>query len=757
MHTSKPKPTATSPPPPLPSSSSSSSSSIPSTPNNTVIYCRGTSTSTNRPCRRPITLPSPSSNTHNTLTSDVGVGGEDEGAFYCYQHKGQSGRRRSRFGVPFWGKEDEEGEEGEEEEGQRGVRVGEGIHIRNRLSTDEDEAFNRELSNMSLHNPARQILDCPQSHKNGARKDAAGDLGPSPSTQRRANRPTSKSAAGSKEGNASPMFKCEGYSKKTGKRCSRKFRDPSYDLKSYDGLYLCHIHRAAAESHENANTAKKIELEKYISPLTSEETRRMLLTELEKPLSKSDRPGFIYIFRMMERKDGNRKEASGSPPNLFKIGRTSNPHRRMAEWGKQCKYVPKMMDIFPSSSASSSSTVNSASPLRSSSASPQSKHEIPSTTCSRSPFLAPLPSQTQQQQSMASSPSPLRFSHRAERLIHIELRDRFWSGPIVCKNCGDAHYEWFKVNGGDADEEDSDDREEAQSELEPVRNDMMRGDVGDNSTEKNKEKKKKGTYEELRTIVSKWVGYVQEIYGQDGALLDAPAYEKVGEDESEEGADYSSTSGGLSPCPSPCWSTVYPVSPISRRSRADLPPFPVISIQPPSNPAGLMSGKDLGVVDGDVTFHSRGTTNSDGDDEGRGEEDEEEDMYYTAGSDEDRDHDYGTPDEGAAEDGGFDDERESDAISSLLIALTLESGGKLSPSSSPLNRCDSKLHNDLGLSGMDRQPSTLSGTNSPLSSSSDESKVGGNRLDDICTTQSGIWSAATSDGEGEEDGEWWPS
>jgi hypothetical protein len=79
---------------------------------------------------------------------------------------------------------------------------------------------------------------------------------------------------------------------------------------------------------------------------------------------------------------------------LFKIGRTKNLHRRMYQWVSKCEYVPKMVECFPR-------TVDE---------------------------------------------EQVRFSHRVERLIHIELFDRYRADAEICGGCGGMHREWFKVS-----------------------------------------------------------------------------------------------------------------------------------------------------------------------------------------------------------------------------------------------------------------------------------------------------------------------
>ncbi|TPX61068.1 hypothetical protein PhCBS80983_g01398 [Powellomyces hirtus] len=119
-------------------------------------------------------------------------------------------------------------------------------------------------------------------------------------------------------------------------------------------------------------------------------TKRRLYNELQKPISPRDRPGFIYVYQLI----GNTQDVRGYDSSMYKIGRTSNIPRRLHEWSTRCGYTPHLTEYFPTF-------------------------------------------------------APIRFSHRCERLIHIELAEQFGAGPIVCPGkCREAHYEWFCARGG---------------------------------------------------------------------------------------------------------------------------------------------------------------------------------------------------------------------------------------------------------------------------------------------------------------------
>src|SRR2546421_4938811 len=89
---------------------------------------------------------------------------------------------------------------------------------------------------------------------------------------------------------------------------------------------------------------------------------------------------------------------------LYKVGRTTNVYKRLYQWNKQCKYIPELIEAFP-------------------------KIESPSSN----------------NEDIESEIINCKYVHRAERLIHIELKARFKADIEKCKKCGSIHQEWFKV------------------------------------------------------------------------------------------------------------------------------------------------------------------------------------------------------------------------------------------------------------------------------------------------------------------------
>ncbi|KAI8819197.1 GIY-YIG nuclease family protein [Fimicolochytrium jonesii] len=223
---------------------------------------------------------------------------------------------------------------------------------------------------------------------------------------------------------------CQAYNKTNGNRCTRQ----SLAVK-------CHLHRFVSNATDSEQFGRYAD---FINPTLSDFTKRRLYAELFKPISSKDKPGYIYAYQLI-RPEGN--TISQYDSTMYKIGRTTDINRRLSEWSSRCGFRPKLIECFPPQLDASN------------------------------PFHA-------------STASICRFSDRCERLIHIELADRFRAGPIVCPGrCKEAHYEWFKVHQrGEAGEGDG---------------------VGDQG------------WMAMRQIICKWVDFIRREHAMEGERRDA--------------------------------------------------------------------------------------------------------------------------------------------------------------------------------------------------------------------------------------------
>lgn len=216
--------------------------------------------------------------------------------------------------------------------------------------------------------------------------------------------------------------------------------------------------KRSAESSQRSSASETARYLSLIPDNASPQTASLLMSELAKPVSRLDEPGYIYMFWLTPESqaaqppvaaaqsllsapspatpprpggagrrrpsdvvaafaatEGSASRGSGGGGDsgrgtsganaatiLLKIGRATNVQRRLNEWTRQCGYNLSLVRYYP--------YIPSASP--------------------------------------AAVPRKLPHSHRVERLIHIELaglglrvsdRDR-------CVACGRDHREWFEVD-----------------------------------------------------------------------------------------------------------------------------------------------------------------------------------------------------------------------------------------------------------------------------------------------------------------------
>ena len=217
--------------------------------------------------------------------------------------------------------------------------------------------------------------------------------------------------------------------------------------------------RPSLHGTPNSSSSQTQSLLSLIPPTLSPQTTAALLSELAKPISDSDAPGYIYmflgasgtsslptrcpsaeavasalatpkrpgrdrsvsdIFRTTQSSrptapsvDGNKKTV------ILKIGRTSNVHRRLNEWIRQCSLDLTLIRYYP---------------------------YTPSSSPSSRPSLSPS--------SNAATLLPGRKAphiHRVERLIHLELAERRIKGQGSCDTCGKEHRELFEVEANIAE------------------------------------------------------------------------------------------------------------------------------------------------------------------------------------------------------------------------------------------------------------------------------------------------------------------
>ena len=129
-------------------------------------------------------------------------------------------------------------------------------------------------------------------------------------------------------------------------------------------------------------------------------------------------------------------EHSSKDEAYYKVGRTQNLTRRLYQWSRSCPYSPHLVEFFPS----------------------------------------PPPKIPTSDATTADVVMKCAVTHRVERLIHLELEDRFGRVDISSKErckCGRVHKEWFRGGKG-----------------------------------------KGGGWTEVRDVIVRWIGFARVSYGE---------------------------------------------------------------------------------------------------------------------------------------------------------------------------------------------------------------------------------------------------
>lgn len=178
------------------------------------------------------------------------------------------------------------------------------------------------------------------------------------------------------------------------------------------------------------------------------------------PLSAQEEPGYIYVYKIsgwhplpLSTKKVKRSlqlEHEGEEEVYYKVGHTQNLTRRLYQWSRSCSYTPLLVEFFPSPPVPIQRPTSSASSL----ISPVRKRDTVKPTKS----------------------VKCAVTHRVERLIHLELEDRFGRADIWgeegCR-CGKIHKEWFRGWNEEG-----------------------------------------GGWSEVRDVIARWVGFAKAAYGE---------------------------------------------------------------------------------------------------------------------------------------------------------------------------------------------------------------------------------------------------
>ncbi|KAG8970852.1 hypothetical protein FRC03_000069 [Tulasnella sp. 419] len=154
--------------------------------------------------------------------------------------------------------------------------------------------------------------------------------------------PTTPSAAGSDVNTT----QCSGIAKTTGKRCTRLVKAPppiSFLAPEDQTPRFCYQHAGEilkVTGFHSRVTGIYVEFDNWIPEHLQPDTKVLLRSEMEKPISAADEDGYIYCFELRDPK---------TPHHVhLKVGRAVNLNKRIDQWTKSCESKePILRGWFP--------------------------------------------------------------------------------------------------------------------------------------------------------------------------------------------------------------------------------------------------------------------------------------------------------------------------------------------------------------------------------------------------------------------------
>ncbi|GJJ67675.1 hypothetical protein EMPS_00021 [Entomortierella parvispora] len=239
---------------------------------------------------------------------------------------------------------------------------------------------------------------------------------------------------------------CQGFNT-NGHRCKRKVKLDRPIAKGE--VLLCHDHEVDEDDEVVVHIEGKggvllqwLDVAAWVNPNLPDYVQNKLRKAMERPVSDTDKPGYIYAYHLLETRQTDTH-------TLFKVGRTDNVYRRMNEWSDKCGSPPRLIEVFPEQGSLAPKDDND---LADSASGGAGDNEVTGLRC--------------------------RYSHRVERLIHIELKP-FHDKDHICA-CKTNHREWFKVPH------------------QPGLKDSQQ---------------MKQAWEQIRRVIVHWMSYMEKVYG----------------------------------------------------------------------------------------------------------------------------------------------------------------------------------------------------------------------------------------------------
>ncbi|KAG0258093.1 hypothetical protein DFQ27_004805 [Actinomortierella ambigua] len=243
---------------------------------------------------------------------------------------------------------------------------------------------------------------------------------------------------------------CHGYNT-NGQRCKRRVKVDGPIRKNM--VLMCHNHevdddQAAVHIEGKGGVLLQwVDISAWVNPNLPDFIQIKLRRTMEKPISTGDKPGYIYAYHL-------KGASSDGGHTFFKVGRTDNVYRRMAQWSDQCGTPPRLLEVFPDQGSLAPRNDDDLD---------DDDEETAKTKAVSKDVVTGL---------------RCRYAHRIEHLIHIELKP-YHDKDHVCV-CKTNHREWFKV---------------------PHKSGLSHSE------------QQKHAWQQVRRIIVHWMAYMDHVYG----------------------------------------------------------------------------------------------------------------------------------------------------------------------------------------------------------------------------------------------------
>ena len=177
---------------------------------------------------------------------------------------------------------------------------------------------------------------------------------------------------------------CQGISTRTRAPCSRMTSDPSG---------FCPYHRPKTTVAAR-NVLPETPFDHLLPPDLSRQAARDIVKTIVEPLSEKEESGYLYAYRFPPASANPTADEIREADSVIKVGRTTDVAHRMWLAERKCCVRPEVLAVYP-----------------------------PLAEQKKTPWIK-----------------------RVERLMLLELKDRFPQATIVSCKCGRDHREWVRID-----------------------------------------------------------------------------------------------------------------------------------------------------------------------------------------------------------------------------------------------------------------------------------------------------------------------